>query len=290
MVAIEASTDNRLSHCRDLHRLTIEHPLSRLRQGESTMSRVASNGEIGCEAFQARHRGDRIFFIACLLFIWTAILMGFGPGAIKQFGGEGTPRPLYLHLHAIAFFGWLALLTVQFTLVQTRQVRVHGLLGIGGAGLAAIMVVLGTWTALESVSARIARGSNPGFLAVQLMDLFLFAALAAAALIMRTDRAAHRRLILMATLQLTGAGFGRWLGKTLGPMFADFGILGGWVPLYGLVGVGMAALGLYDLATRGRFHRLYLPSVAFALAGQFIALLLVQNPDWIAFVTRVAGY
>lgn len=240
-------------------------------------------------SFTARHPGDRLFLVASLLFIWTAILMGFGPGALKQLGGTGEPRPLHLHLHAIAFFGWLVLLTVQFSLVQARKVRLHRLLGVGGIGLAIAMVALGVVTSIESVPARIARGSNPGFLVVPLMDMVLFAGLVTAAMLKRTDRAAHSRLILLATLQLTGAGFGRWLGSTLGPMFGHLGIVGGWIALYGLLTVGVAAIGVYDLATRGRVHRLYLPAAACMLAGQITAMLLIKNEAWIGLVTRLFG-
>jgi hypothetical protein len=240
-------------------------------------------------AFAARHGGDRLFLVASLLVIWTAVLMGFGPGAVKQFGGEGPERPLHLHLHAIAFFGWLVLLSLQFTLVQAGQVRLHRLVGIGGIGLAVIMVVLGLLTTIESVPGRLARGSNPGFVVVPLVDMILFAGLITAAMVKRTDRSAHPRLILLATLQLTGAGFGRWLGSTLGPMFADLGIVGGWIALYGPLAVGVAALGLYDLATRGRVHRIYLPSVLFILAGQWTAMLLIKDEAWIGLVTRLYG-
>ena len=241
------------------------------------------------DRFAARHRGDGLFLAASLLLIWTAILMGFGPGAIKQFGGEGQPRPLHLHLHAAAFFGWLVLLTVQFALVRSGQVRLHRLLGTAGIGLAALMVVIGLWTAIESVPGRLARGSNPGFMAVPFMDLILFSGLITAAMLLRKDRSAHPRLILLATLQLTGAGFGRWLGKTIGPMVSDLGPLGGWIGLYGLVFTGVAAIGLYDLATRGRFHRVYLPAVSFILVGQAVATLLVKNEAWVAFVTSSMG-
>lgn len=250
---------------------------------------VETRGFVPGSAFAVRHRGDRLFFLASLLFIWTAIIMGFGSGAVKQFGGEGPARPLHLHLHAVAFFGWLVLLTVQFTLIQSRQWRLHRLLGLGGMGLAVIMVAIGVITAIESVPGRIARGSNPGFLVVPLADMLLFAGLVTAAMLKRTDRAAHPRLILLATLQLTGAGFGRWLGSTLGPMFSDLGIVGGWIALYGMVTVGIAAIGLYDLATRGRVHRIYLPALACMLAGQVTAMLLIKNESWIALVTRLFG-
>lgn len=253
------------------------------------MSTAAPTLPMDRRSFAARHQGDRAFFVAFLLFIWTAVLMGFGPGALKHFGGSGPSKPAYLHLHAIAFFGWLVLLTVQFALIQVRQVRIHRLLGVGGAGLAAMMVLIGAWTAIAGVPARIERGSNAGFLAVQLMDLVLFASLVAAALILRRNPASHRRLILIATLQLSGAGFGRWIGQRLGQTFSDLGFLGGWLSLYGPIGVGLVALGIYDLATRGRLHPIFVPAVAWVLAGHIAALLLVKNAAWIAFVTQAAG-
>ena len=72
---------------------------------------------------------------------------------------------------------WRVLLfVVQTTLVAQRKVAVHRRLGFAGAGLAAAMVGVGTYTAIEAA----ARGSAPpgvdplAFLAIPLFDIVLF--------------------------------------------------------------------------------------------------------------------
>lgn len=240
-------------------------------------------------AFAASRAHDGWLLLAGLLFIWTAILMGCGPGAMKQLSGEGPARPFHLHLHAFAFFGWLVLLSTQVALARTRRVTLHRRLGVGGAVLAAAMVVIGTWTALASVPGRIARNADPGFVVVPLVDMILFAGLVTAAMLQRRDKAAHSRLVLLATLQLTGAGFGRWLGPTLGPATADWGAAGAWIALYGLLFAGVAAIGLYDLATRGRVHRAWAAGAAAMLAGSVAATALLVSADWTAFVIRMGS-
>ena len=47
-------------------------------------------------------------------------------------------------MHGIAFTAWLLLLLVQTSLVAAGRVDLHRRLGLGGAALAAVMVVLGT--------------------------------------------------------------------------------------------------------------------------------------------------
>lgn len=239
--------------------------------------------------FAARHPHDRFLVIAVLIYIWAGILGGFGPGAVEHLSGAGPVRPARLHLHAVAFFGWLGLLTVQIGLVRSGWVEWHRRLGIGGALLAAAMVPLGVWASVASVPGRIARDSNPGFVAVPLLDMVVFAVLVTAALRMRGQLAAHRRLILLATLQLTGAGFGRWLGPVLGPAFAEWGALGGWIALYGMPMVGVAAIAVWDGVTRRRLHPAYVWGAALMVMAQALAVVLVKNEAWVATVVKFAG-
>ena len=60
------------------------------------------------------------------------------------------------------------------------------------------------------------KGAPPDFLAVQLSDMLAFGTLSAAALLLRKDMAAHKRLMLLGTLYISDAGFARWLGDSLG--------------------------------------------------------------------------
>jgi hypothetical protein len=52
----------------------------------------------------------------------------------------------------------------------------------------------------------------------------------------------------------------------------------------------MLGLGVYDLATRGRLHPAYIGGVAWTIALQFTALVLLRNPTWKALSVRLIGH
>jgi hypothetical protein len=102
----------------------------------------------------------------------VAVLSGFGTDSFNHVSKYGLDYPLIVHFHAVAFVGWLTLFTVQVGLIRTARTDIHRRLGIAGAGLAPIMVVLGPAAALVVDSGRYtATGETPEFLAVQLTDI-----------------------------------------------------------------------------------------------------------------------
>ncbi len=237
--------------------------------------------------FVMRHRFDRLAIPGFVAAIWLAILAGFIPDIAEHARTQGFSYPLIVHLHALAFTGWLVLLSIQVMLVETGNVALHRRLGIAGAGLAGAMVILGPVVAV--VTTRAAFGTprwDPGFLSIQLTDMLAFAGVVGTALLLRREPAAHKRLMLIATLQLTNAGFGRFMGIFLHGLGGT-----GWWGFY--VGGSlepdllMVALGVYDLATRGRLHPVYLPAVVSLWALQAIAIILYFSPAWTAFATHL---
>jgi hypothetical protein len=110
------------------------------------------------------------------------VLSGFGSDSFSHVRKHGLDYPLIVHCHAVAFVGWLVLFSVQVALIGNGRPDLHRRLGMAGAGLAAVMVVLGPATALFVDAARYsATGRTPEFLAVQLTDILAFAGLTAAA-------------------------------------------------------------------------------------------------------------
>src|SRR6202012_6103207 len=106
---------------------------------------------------------------------------------------------------------WLVLLTVQLLLIRGNRHDIHRKLGIWGAALAAIMIVLGPATAIYMQRYHFGTPEgDPSFLAVQLTDILGFAGLVSFAIARRRESAAHKRLILLATLYISDAGFARF--------------------------------------------------------------------------------
>jgi hypothetical protein len=135
--------------------------------------------------FPPRQSADRNAFLTFTILVWVAVLSGFGTDSVKHVSKYGLDYPLIVHFHALAFVGWLALFTVQVALIRNARADIHRRLGIAGAALAMIMVVLGPAIALVVDAGRFtATGRTPEFLAVQFTDILAFAGLTATGLLL----------------------------------------------------------------------------------------------------------
>jgi hypothetical protein len=233
---------------------------------------------------------DRNFFLLLVLLIWLGTLVGFGWDLIHHIRGNGRPYALIVHVHAIVFVGWLALLTAQVLLVRVRRVDLHRRLGMVGLLLAAIMPVLGL--AAAWVSERGKHGtaeSDPSFLAIQITMMVCFPVLVAAAYRMRSQPPAHKRLMLLSTIYLSIAGFGRWWFLAFGDVFGP-----GFASLFVTLNAGgdalILALGAYDFLTRGRLHPAYVAGSLWILASELFANWLYFNPTWGKAAAWLVGY
>ncbi len=240
--------------------------------------------------FTARHPADRAFFLAFAIVAIAAVAGGFLPRLSTIFSGERQWPPFPVHVHAALFYGWIALLTTQVLLVRSGNVALHKRLGWGGLGLAVAMVGVGAWMAVTMAGWHLAQGSDRalGFLPVPLMDLVVFAVLVGWAALRRRDASTHKRLMLLGTTQLLGAGFGRMNLYAMPPT--------PWAPqvemfvnLYGMLWVIMALAVGFDVATRGRPHRVWLIAVPLAVGCQFVAASLLVWPGWKPFAARLLG-
>jgi hypothetical protein len=172
----------------------------------------------------------------------------------------------------------MVLLTTQITLVRSGNVALNLRLGVFGAWLVVAMLGLGVGAAI--VVERLAVGTThdfPSFLAVQFGDIILFGCVAAAGLWNRRDAASHKRLMLLATFALAGAGYGRWWAADLEAILGK-GLFGEWIANY--LGNILLILGLggYDLATRGRLNRPYAIGAGWVLAMQLVINWLLVSP------------
>lgn len=240
--------------------------------------------------FAPRHRWDRNFFLTYVALIWVGILSGFGPQVIRHIKTQAPAYPSIVHVHALAFVGWLVLLTTQVLLIRSARLDLHRKLGIAGAVLAAVMIVLGPATAVVVDRLRLALpDADPGFLAVQMADIVAFAGLVIPAFIWRKAPSAHKRLILLATLYITDAGFARWWGGPMEAWFGD-GFWGDAAQFYAGSDLLLLGVGLYDVLTRKRLHGAYICGAAWVVAVQLAALSFYTNPHWAPVARRLLGH
>jgi len=105
----------------------------------------------GQTAFAANHSWDRNFFLFFVLFCWLGVSMGFEPAVTARMAGKAAySAPPALQIHAIAFIGWLSLLTLQILLIHFRRFHIHRVLGLIGFVLIPVMVVSAVYSEILS--------------------------------------------------------------------------------------------------------------------------------------------
>jgi len=111
------------------------------------------------------------------------------------------------------FTGWVLLLLVQVRLVAAKRIARHRQLGVAGAAMAGLMVVVGTWTALHGVVRGVAPfGIDPRrFLIVPLFAILLFGVFVVAGVRVRRDPQSHKRWMLLATIAMLPPAIARWV-------------------------------------------------------------------------------
>lgn len=239
-------------------------------------------------SFAPYHGRDRDFFLLILATIWLGILMGFVPEIVQHAQGHLAPFPTIVHVHAVIFVSWLVLLTTQIFLIRTGRVELHKSLGIIGAMLAGAMIVIGPVTAVVADYFHFGtKEYDPAFLAIQWGDIVKFAPLATAALLLRNNAAAHKRLILLATIFISDAGFARWLGGHFA--FAGNGIVGQYLQLFIWNFVLVSLLGAYDLFTRGRLHPVFIIGAVYGVTMDVLICWLYVSPWWKPVATMLIG-
>ncbi|HLW25596.1 MAG TPA: hypothetical protein VKT22_14670 [Steroidobacteraceae bacterium] len=234
------------------------------------------------------------------LFVLTA-LAGFIPDSIDILravkAGERPALPPILHVHAILMASWLLLLMAQTSLVALGRSTQHMKLGLISIVLAPalviamVAVVKSTWSMIASLppgamtpdalSALKLEVTNT--LLIQIRVIPLFAGLVAwALLVRRKDSEAHKRLMILATVMPLPAAFDRidWLPATLPENPAS-------VHLYTLV--WLLPVLIYDLARRGRVHRVYWIGLALNVPFVIVTHLLWGSPGWLATAPRLIG-
>jgi len=235
-------------------------------------------------------KSDRNFFLTYVVLLWFGILGGFVPEIVSHIAQHKPPFPLIVHVHGVVFIGWLVVLTAQVLLIRRRRADLHRRLGVAAMGLAAAMVVIGPATAFYMQRYHWGTpDSDPPFLAIQLTDIFSFAVLVTAAFALRGDSSAHKRLILLATLYISDAGFARLFGDGV------HGLLGnGFWPFlaeaYLTNDVLALGIGAYDLITRRRLHPAYVAGLAWTFALQLTASALYHAPGWKPISVALIGH
>ena len=176
---------------------------------------------------------EHLFFAGMSCLIALIVFIGFARTYYLAGSFDAKPLPARIvHVHGAVFTCWIAVLVFQTLLVGTGHTRAHRRLGLVGLGLAPLIVLLGVVVAIEMLERFAATPSvdSPLIFAVALSEIAGFAVPVFFALRLRRRREIHKRLLVIGTIAMTTAGFGRWpvsflLHKPLPAMLCAFTLL-----------------------------------------------------------------
>lgn len=157
-------------------------------------------------------RDDRRSFAVWLGVLWVGMIAGFAVD-FPRYLHENPPAPKVTYFHGAVFTGWLLIVTAQVLLVLKDRVTWHRKLGWLAAGWACLMAVMGPWAALASDAVNLHLPSeDTQFISVNIVDIGGFLLLLAWGIALRRNSAAHKRMMILATVSLADPGFARFSG------------------------------------------------------------------------------
>ena len=225
-------------------------------------------------------RTDDLFFAGMSLLILGTVFLGFA----RSYFLAGTIRAhlpsTIVHVHGLVLSSWILLLVTQTTLVSIGKVSLHRKLGILGSAVACLVVILGVMTIIEATRRHFTPpGLTPGmFLALDLGEMAAFGFLVSWGIRARRDGAAHKRLILLATIVLLFAAVNRWPFPFIRSFPQSTGLI---------VDLFLLCIVVFDLLTRRRIHR----ATAWGSLMIFVlvpAMFAVGHlPFWVSFTEWV---
>ena len=235
---------------------------------------------------RARWSAERRFYFAISVAILLVVYVGFARSFFLRplFPDYPAPTEPIFYVHGILFAAWCVLLVVQASLISIGRPGVHRRLGAWGAFLAAGMVVFGAIGALIAANRPTGFVGVPvpplQFLVVPLVDILLLGTFVTLAIVGRRDPQAHKRWMVLATVNLLGAAFARWPGvASLGSPFVYFG----------LADLFIVALAIWDFRSRGRLHGATLWGGLAIILSQPLRLALSETDAWLGFAGWATG-
>jgi hypothetical protein len=222
---------------------------------------------------------EHIFFGGMAILLCVIVIIGFSPTYFRA-GMLRAPLPSpILHFHGAAFTLWMLLFLIQSALISARRVAWHRSLGTIAFCLPPIMIALGLVAAIDALHRQVTIGPlDPAVsLSIPLLGIVCFAIVIVASWRARKRPDAHKRLILLATIGLVEAAFGRfpWTRMGLGIPPAAGAVTGLGILILLLIG--------YDLISLHRIHRSTLWAAPLTFAVGALSVPIGMTPAWHAF-------
>ena len=228
-------------------------------------------------------RSDRRTYGAIALLFPIAVLIGFGPTYYLKgvLNGPPLPSPL-VHVHGALMTTWIVLFITQVFLISSKRVHLHMRLGIFGAVLAPVIVIVGSITGIASAAAgRGVPGTPPlAFLMIPIGDMVMFAILFAGAMYYRKSPREHKRLMLLTVLNFVPAAFARFPFEAAGtpPFF------------YGVPDLLAIGFVIYDSVKNRKVNKVFLAATLLLIVSHVIRLTLSGTATWLSIATWLTSW
>jgi len=225
---------------------------------------------------------ERIFFGGMAVLLCVVVFIGFFP----TFFGAGMFRaPLpgnILKVHGAIFTTWMILLLVQAALIPANRLAWHRSLGTIAFCLPPVMIVLGVLTALDALARHVRIGPLDPLvsLAIPLLGIAAFTVVIFASWQARRKPAAHKRLIILATIGLSQAALARFPWEQINVSRAKGGLIG--------LAILLLLVIAYDLFSTHRIHRSTLWAAPLIFAVGAFAVPVGMTAAWHSFAAFLA--
>lgn len=228
---------------------------------------------------------ERRFFQWMVIAVTMAVALGFSRSFLLRplFPTVHAPKEIFFYVHGLVFVLWFVLLVTQASLVSAGNVALHRMLGVSAYVLMPMMIVLGT------IGGAIA-AHRPGgfidipvppleFLIVPYAGLLLFGLFIGAALLLRGNPPAHKRLMLIGTFVIAEAGIARWPFEPYisVPPLAMFTAAAFVIPI-----------AIWDLYSRRNIHPATVIGAVVLFAEGPVREMISHTAPWLAFAKWAA--
>jgi hypothetical protein len=231
---------------------------------------------VSAAAVRTRRRTRR-FYVGMAVAFAITVFVGFSRSYYLK-PWYGTPElSTLLHVHGLVFTAWVVFFLVQTTLVASGRTYLHRRVGIAGAVLAALVVIVGVTVSITRVRTGVSPipGVPPlAFLAIPFFDMVVFTILVSAAIYLRRRLEAHKRLMTLAMITLLPAPIARIQFPFLPPGPPTF---------FGVADLFILAILVYDLITRRKVHPVTVWGGLLIVASQPLRLMIAGTPLWLTF-------
>jgi hypothetical protein len=225
---------------------------------------------------------DRWFFTGMTLTMALTAFAGFAPSFyLRSASYAGPPLTSLVIFHGVLMTVWMLANIVQTSLIAAGNRQLHRTLGWLFAALALLIIVTGPQVGIGTIK----RGAlPPGLTAEQFFMLpmagaVMFALFVGLGVWQRNNAQAHKRLMLLSTISILDAAIARMPGMfALGPL-AFFAVADAFI----VVGA------VYDYATRGRVHRVWIWGGLAIVVSQVARLAISTTAAWASFVQFLVG-